>query len=250
MTNLLFLLESSDGWWSVIPAINNLFSWSALALVIIVPIAFKLIRKDQPMPKQIYALILLLILAPIVYAFYQAKLAAKPPGKVDALYRVRVTVLNEQHNPTEDAEVWSSLGGEYKRVTGGWEFDIPAETKPKDGKLTIFAAQESAFTRGQIEFELRDDFNLAKPIQLERDVSARIRGKVVDSRGNAVAGARISVAGYEAEAFTTQAGGNFDLPAHAAVHQQVLLQADKRGYRAASEYHQAGDDPATLTLKR
>jgi hypothetical protein len=81
-------------------------------------------------------------------------------------------------------------------------------------------------------------------------VSSRIRGKVIDSRGNALAGARVSVAGYETEAVTTQAGGNFDLPAHAAVNQQVLLQADKRGYRAASEYHPAGDDPATLTLKR
>ena len=59
-----------------------------------------------------------------------------------------------------------------------------------------------------------------------------------------------AVAGYEAEAVITQAGGNFDLPAHAAARQQVLLQADKRGYRAASEHHPAGDDPATLTLKR
>src|SRR5713226_5308727 len=56
-----------------------------------------------------------------------------------AIYRVRVTVLDPQQTPVEEARVWSSLGGEAKKVAGGWQFDIPAATRPADGKLTVYA---------------------------------------------------------------------------------------------------------------
>ena len=35
------------------------------------------------------------------------------------LYRVRVTVINPQNVPVEDAKVWSSFGGEPKKASGG-----------------------------------------------------------------------------------------------------------------------------------
>jgi hypothetical protein len=72
----------------------------------------------------------------------------------------------------------------------------------------------------------------------------------VDRRGRAVAGARVSVAGYEAEAVITKEGGNFELPAHAAVKQQVRLHAEKRGAGVADLHIQAGGEPAILQLKR
>jgi hypothetical protein len=36
----------------------------------------------------------------------------------DAIYRVRVTVLDPAQVPVEDAKVWSSMGGEPKKVAG------------------------------------------------------------------------------------------------------------------------------------
>jgi hypothetical protein len=39
-----------------------------------------------------------------------------------AIYRVRVTVIGPQGTPVEDAKVWSSIGGEPKKVAGGWQF--------------------------------------------------------------------------------------------------------------------------------
>ena len=59
------------------------------------------------------------------------------------IYRLRVTVTDPHSLPLENAQVWSSVGGEPKKVAGGWQFDIPVASKPRDGKLTIFASQKS-----------------------------------------------------------------------------------------------------------
>jgi hypothetical protein len=43
----------------------------------------------------------------------------------DDVIKLRVTVLGPDSVPVEDSKVWLSIGGEAKKVTGGWEFDIP-----------------------------------------------------------------------------------------------------------------------------
>src|SRR4051794_1179833 len=48
------------------------------------------------------------------------------------IYRVRITVLDDQNVPTENAKVWSTFGGEAKKVSGGWEIDIPSVTIPTE----------------------------------------------------------------------------------------------------------------------
>src|SRR5262249_13700786 len=77
----------------------------------------------------------------------------------DRIYRVRATVTDERDVPVEGAIVRSSMGGEPKTVAGGWEFDIPAITRPLDGKITLFAEKESAFLKGKTEMTLDKDFN-------------------------------------------------------------------------------------------
>src|SRR5262249_51946913 len=133
---------------------------------------------------------------------------------------------------------------------GGWQFDIPAASKPKDAKLTVFAARESDYLTGKAELTLTNDYNPTVTIQLWYDDSAKVRGQIVDGRGNAVAGARVWVVGYGKEMATTQADGNFELPAHAAVNQQVRLHAEKRGYKAIEDHFPAGRDSVTLMLTR
>jgi Tetratricopeptide repeat len=137
-------------------------------------------------------------------------------NRSDGLYRVRATVTNEQGVPVEDAKVWSSVGGEPKKIAGGSEFNIPAATKPLDGKITFFAEKESAFLKGQAELTLDKDFNPTVTIKLSRDTSAKVRGQVTDTKFHGIAGARVFVVGYEAEAVITKEGGNFELPAHEA----------------------------------
>jgi len=179
------------------------------------------------------------------FAGFLVKVLAAPQL---SLYRVRVTVTDPQGTPVDDAQVWSSLGGEPKRVAGGWEFEIPVGRKPTDGKLTVFAAAPSAFLKGRAELVLARDYNPAVIIPLQKDTAANVRGLVVDESGGAVAGARVSIAGHDG--VLTDGSGGFLLLAHAAEGQQILLHIEKDGYRPLEQWHLAGDEPAHLTLSR
>jgi hypothetical protein len=166
-----------------------------------------------------------------------------------SIYRLRVTVTDVQGTPVEDAKVWSSVGGEPKKVAGGLQFDIPAANKPLDGKLTIFASKEDAFLTGETGLTLSNDYNPAVIVNLKRDDSGKVRGQVVDGKNHAVTGARVFVVGYQAEFVLTKDGGNFELAAHAALNQQVMLHAEKARY-SVNLWHPAGDTPAVLVLER
>lgn len=167
------------------------------------------------------------------------------------IYRVRVILLDPQRRPVDDANIWSTYGGEKMRVEGGLLFQIPAASIPASGRLKLYATKDSAFLSGEGELQLGSDPNPAVTIELIRPIrNVLVRGIVLDESNNAVSGARVSVVGFESEAVTTKADGGFVLPAHAAVGQQVLLHAEKPGYRAVNQYHPAGDEPATIILER
>ena len=170
------------------------------------------------------------------------------PSPDNSIYRVRVTVVDDKGMPTEEAKVWSSFGGEPKKVAGGWQFDIPAASKPKDGKMTIFANKESAFLKGESPLTLDKEVNPALTINLKRDASAKVRGQIVDNKNRGIAGVKVFVIGYDTEAVTTKEGGNFELPAHAAIDQQVLVHAEKTGYSGADRHHPAGETQLKMTL--
>jgi hypothetical protein len=176
---------------------------------------------------------------------------SEPGGKLPAIYRVRVTLLDPQRHPVEDAKVWSTVGGEPKKVAGGWQFDIPSASVPMNGQVTFYATKESAFLGGETPLLLGADPNPAVTIDLGMRVSeVNIRGIILDGENNAVGEVRVNVVGYESEAVITHPHGGFVLPAHAAVEKQVLLHAEKPGYQSVNEYHPAGNEPATIVLKR
>jgi hypothetical protein len=166
------------------------------------------------------------------------------------IYRVRVTVINLQNVPVEDAKVWSSFGGEPKKVLGGWQFDIPYASKPQDSQLSVFALRESDYLTGQADLVLNNDYNPVVTIKLKPDMSAKVRGLVIDGKNHAIVGVRVFVVGYEDDFVLTKEGGNFELPAHAAVSQMVNLHAEKSGYQAVTQEHPAGNHPATLVLEK
>ncbi|HEV8483343.1 MAG TPA: DUF4062 domain-containing protein [Blastocatellia bacterium] len=197
----------------------------------------------SPLPVALVVIAAALVIALVAY-FYLKR------GGGNGVYRVRATVTNPQGIPVEEAKVWSSVGGEPKKVAGGWQFDIFAASKPQDGKLTIYAQQENAFLAGQADQILGDDLNPTVTIKLVHDTSANVRGRVTDIKGRSVAGARVSVEGYGEEAVITKEDGNFVLPAHKAVNQQVLVVAEKAGAGKAQLWHPAGDMPVRLVLQR
>ena len=172
------------------------------------------------------------------------------PLKSDDIVHLRVTVVGPRGAPIENSRVWTSVGGEPKQVAGGWEFDIPMTKRPLDGKVTIYAAKESEFLEGSKEVELGEASHQAISVRLAPDRSAIIRGTVVDESGQALAGARVSVMGFDGEAVTTGAGGEFVLSAHAADGQQVRLRINKQGYELLEQFQMAGSFPARLRLQR
>jgi hypothetical protein len=188
----------------------------------------------------------------IAVAFINGWLGSSKPNMVSnvGIYRVRITVINPQNVPVEDAKVWSSFGGEPKKVAGGWQFDIPNASKPQDGQLSIFALRENDFLTGQADLVLGNDYNPVVTIKLKLDDSARVRGQIVDEKNRAIEKARVFVVGYETEIVTTREGGNFELPAHTAVGQMVTLHAEKPGYQTVTQEHPAGNHPATLVLEK
>lgn len=185
------------------------------------------------------AAILLLGLAPLLSSTYlQSR----------GLYRVRVFVLGTDKQPVDDAHVTSSNGGEPKKVEGGWEFDIPPQSRPADGKVKLYASVKSAFLAGSSTLVLGQDYLPNLEIQLDRDTSATVRGVVIDEHRRSVAGAQVSIPGYPDIAETDKMG-NFLLPAHAADGQIVHLRAQK-GQLTADMSVPAGNGPVELVVKR
>jgi hypothetical protein len=124
------------------------------------------------------------------------------PKKTDpdpiAIYRVRVTVLDLQQVPVNDAEVYSSAGGEWKKVAGGGEFDIPAASKPEDGKVTLYASKPGASLHGQEDLVLNTDSNPAIKIQLRQGAPPNLPnhggdGSLVKPASIAIYRVRVSV---------------------------------------------------------
>jgi len=170
------------------------------------------------------------------------------PSAGPELYRLRVTVLGPQGQPVDGAEVRSSVGGEKKKVEGGWELDVPGGILPADRKVTVYADKD--FAHGSREVVLDKDFQPAVTVELKTDRSAQVFGRVEDGAGRSVAGALVWVGGHEAEAVTTGTKGEFTLPSHAAPNQPVPLHFKKGDLEPPFQYQPAGGPPVTLQLDR
>jgi hypothetical protein len=172
----------------------------------------------------------------------------KTSSEASGLFRVRATILDPGGLPVDEATIWSSLGGEAKKVTGGWELDIPASTRPADGKLTVYASKPAGFLQGHAELVLGTDQNPTVVIRLQKDVSAKVNGRVLDKQSNPVSQAWIHVVGHEGERVQTGAAGEFVLAAHAARGEMIRLRAEKTNFASEELVHVAGGEPATVIL--
>ncbi|HEY6350604.1 MAG TPA: hypothetical protein VI636_14455 [Candidatus Angelobacter sp.] len=217
---------------------------AAFAIIALVFLILKIQkRKVSPVVWAVVIAVVLLALAPILAPIYMNSFG---------IYRVRAVVLDERGTPDNDARVTCSIGGEIKKIEGGWECDIPSKLKPADGKLQVYATDPSSpFLVGKAELELKHDYNPITTIGLRSDTLAKVIGIVVDEENSMpLEGVQIGVVGYESEVVITKQGGNFSLPAHKANGQQVQLSAVKEGYFLVPEWHAAGDFPATVKLHR
>lgn len=222
---ILLTFNASSGMWETIPNLKTVISLTAFALAVVLSVMLAWFKsKRRKIPAAFWVVVVALVLIGVVATLY----------KPNEIYRVRVTVVDPQGvpvvdplgRPPEDLKVWANISAAAQPVPGGWQFDITSSIKPANGKLTVRALKENAFLTGETDLILSDDYNPAITIRLRRDDSAKVRGQVVDGNNRAIAGARVFVVGFEGDAVITKEGGNFELPAHAAVGQRVNLHAE------------------------
>lgn len=231
-------------WGETAARITNPVSLAAYGVAAVVWIVTR--SKKTRIPNAVWWLIACLVLVPnltppIVEVL---RFSAQPT------YRVRVMVVDPKGVPIDEnnARVWSSLGGETKKVSGGWEIDVTNDSKPAGGKLTVFAQVASAFLNGRETVVLAGDHSPALTLALHPDDTAKIAGTVFDESGQRARSAIVYVVGYQSEGTSTNDTGYFELKAHKAEGQQVELHAEAHG-KSADAYRPAGHDLAELRLQ-
>jgi len=170
-------------------------------------------------------------------------------GPGPGLYRVLVSVFDPQGEAVEEATVWSVPGGEKKNLEKGWELDIPAASLPENKRLIIFAQNKRTSALGRRELILGKDLQPTVEINLPENLSAMVHGRVLDEGGKALSGVKVSVAGFDHESVTTDAGGTFTVPAHSAPGQMVRLRAEKQGFPVLEQDHPAGTSLTTMIME-
>jgi hypothetical protein len=169
-----------------------------------------------------------------------------PATETTSGYKVRVTVVSPNQTHVTDAQVTSNLGGERKQVEGGWEFAITGFEKQH---LKIHAEVSDQGWVGDAELPLAGDHSPTVAVQLKKGGELSVRGIVLDSRGNAVPNARVTVSGYGEEAVSTNADGTFKLATHANAGDTIKLHAEKAPFIAANEPYTVGSGTETIVLK-
>ena len=191
----------------------------ALIALALAAIAFALlIRAKKPFVASILAIALIVLGTAPWFASHSLR--------SDGVYHVQVVLVRPDQTLADIAQVKSSNNGELKMVAGGWELDVPQQSRPVDGKLTFSAAVKDEFLKGTSTLVLANDYYPTATIQLVADTSAMVRGVVVTEDLTAVAGATVSIEGYP-DVVVTDRLGNFVLPGHAGKGQTVEIMARK-----------------------
>lgn len=202
-----------------------------------------LVYNRRKIPNWVLAIVALLIVAAdLTYIIVNPA----PPRT----FHVRLTVLNPQGHPVDDARVVTTAGSEPLKVPGGYQIEISADKKPSDGKVRFIATEPGTFYRGETAVVLGADNNPQAAINLLADTEkVMIKGIVEDGQRNGLQGVFVTVVG-STENITTREGGGFTLAAHAPIGQQVLVHAEKKGYKSVDQWAQAGDANTVLVLIR
>jgi hypothetical protein len=166
----------------------------------------------------------------------------------DGSHRLRVTVLDPQGRPVDDARLHSSLGGEILEADGGWVVSISGERARGAQAVTLRASRPGAFESGEVRVPLDREHDSAVELTLRKRSGAMVGGTVVDEKGETVPGAVVTLDGRPGRT-TTDRDGSFEIESPAAAGEMVRLRVRKAGYAAVDRWHLAGA-PATLVLRR
>lgn len=222
--------------------VNGIWSLAAFAIAGLLTYLLRQKGKVPTIAWAVIAVVALLGLVPIVGALIVQTADSA------AVYEVRVNVIDETGKPISAAEVTDSLGDAASSRVGAWQFEIPRQRRPADGKVTVFASIPSAFRHGSSELVLADDLFPSVSVTVQPDPGSTVSGIVSDAAGRPLSDAAVIVEGHDDERVVTTIDGTFTLPAHAAAGQQIMLRAEKRGFATSRQLEPAGPGVAVTLL--
>jgi hypothetical protein len=130
-----------------ISAITNPYSLTAFGIAAVVIIFLRMRKK---IPVWVAVLIPLVVIVIVSIISYKDILLRREDSS--NVRRVRITVIDSSQTPLSDTEVILSVGGEKKKVSEAWEFEIPESNIPSDRRVIIYASKtdNSLSTRKEI----------------------------------------------------------------------------------------------------
>ncbi|UWZ84231.1 carboxypeptidase-like regulatory domain-containing protein [Occallatibacter riparius] len=218
-----------------------------LFMILIFGVAFVLFAIwAWQLTKRITISVLILVFGIVIGFLGRSMLRA---SDVPIVYQVRVRAIGADQNALQRAHVNSSLGGETKLVSGGWEVDLPAGSSDDKRELTIEASVEDLGLTGSTTITLSKDPIQTTSLELKKRGELPVRGIVEDGRGNSIPNALVSVVGYGKDAVLSDGSGNFEMPSHAEAGETISLHVEKPGFKPANiPNFKVGSEAATLTL--
>jgi hypothetical protein len=143
------------------------------------------------------------------------------------VYHIRLVVIGPDNQPLKkNVEINFPSGGEKKETESGWEIDIPPQSKPGDGKVTIYANYPESFLVGSSTISLDRNYFPSMVIKLEPPPSVTIRGEVIDGRQKGIADADVILPKCS-QATKTDTNGLFSFKSCVAQGQIVTIRAEK-----------------------
>jgi hypothetical protein len=188
------------------------------------PLAFIFAEGLEPRDRSIYLTKILIIFAItcfVIVASITTLTLYKFHGEHTSDYAVRITIIDEHGGVVDSSAVHSSVGGEFLKVSGGWEFHISKLALPASGTVVFRASVPDSFLAGSTTLILGDNLHPSVKIRVTHDTTASVRGTVVSNSGSPLKGIKVWVEGYPP--VTSDAQGSFLLPAHAADGEFVKL---------------------------
>ena len=157
----------------------------------------------------------------------------------NSFYSIKVTILTEDNHVVNDCQLVSSLGGELKKTSYGWEVELAVDRVEKDDSLTLYVEKTATGLTGSSKVHLGNKLKLKTSVILRKSINYGVTGQVVDQMNRSVVG--VNVTSLRSGVTTkTNDDGIFHFDSLGMKGDEVVLHFEKNGYKSIDEWLMIG----------